>query len=227
MRSTYQRHKAIEKDFGIFARPTLTVFMMHYFWIGTYLLAVLTQTSLARTFYPVAVTGYHRTTRRSSSSSLSPPVWHVARKTSSTPRQRSKKNEELIQIEPETRGNAVNYAELGPVGRIVAGAVEVAVSTGLEFLSGFMGGYALGTVTEVPRLLFRSTNQPTFLKETSSRFVRLNSKSIRWAKSWGGISAAFGGFNVLIKVVRGGKEDDWNSIISSTAAGVFFARKGT
>ena len=130
-------------------------------------------------------------------------------------------------MEPEAKRNAVNYAELGPVGRIVAGAVEVAVSTALEYVSGFMGGYALGTVTDVPRLLFRTTNQPTFVRETSSRFVRLHSKSIQWAKKWGGISAAFGGFNVLIKVARGGKEDDWNSIISSTAAGVFFARKGT
>lgn len=189
-----------------------------------YLLAALAQTSFARTFYPVAVTGYHRSRR---SSSLSSPILLVGRKT--TKRQNKQVDQQSSQIEPvtEARGNAVNYAELGPVGRIVAGAVEVAVSTGLEYLSGFLGGYALGTVTDVPRLLFRPTNQPSLLRETSSRFVRLHSKSIKWAKTWGGISAAFGGFNVLIKVVRGGKEDDWNSIISSTAAGVFFARKGT
>ncbi|GAX10289.1 hypothetical protein FisN_3Lh489 [Fistulifera solaris] len=169
-------------------------------------------------YYPVAVTGYRH--RRNSPGYRRSSVLHVSRKT-----RQSKDPSTILPEMVDAPQSGVNDAELGPVGRIVAGAVEVAVSTGLEYMSGFLGGYTLGTVTDVPRLLFRTTNQPTLLRETSSRFVRTHSKSLKWAKTWGGISAAFGGFNVLIKVVRGGKEDDWNSILSSTAAGVFFARK--
>lgn len=186
---------------------------MNYGWKGLLLLFAV-QNSLARTFYPVAITGYHRSRRRRSSS----PVLHVSRKQKIEPKQT---------IESELTGKSDSYAELGPVGRIVAGAVEILVSTALEYLTAFSGGYLLGTVTDTPRLLFRSMNQPTLLKETSSRFVRLHSKSVKWAKTWGEISATFAGFDVLIKVVRCGKEDDWNSIISGAAAGAFFARKGT
>jgi len=122
-----------------------------------------------------------------------------------------------------------DYTELGMVGRIVGGSVEVAVSTMLEYLSGFFGGYFLGTVTDIPRLLFRTTDasvRKTFLKESASRFIRLHDKSLQWGTNWGSISAAFGGFKVLAKVVRGGKEDEWNTVFSSMAAGAFFARKG-
>jgi hypothetical protein len=179
-----------------------------------------TQTAFARTLYPVAVTGYHR--RRSAPGHHRSSVLPVSRRTTRQSQERA-----VPEVVDAPQSGVHHSAELGLVGRIVAGAVEVAVSTGLEYVSGFLGGYTLGTVTDVPRLLFRTTSQPTFLKETSSRFVRMHGKSLKWAKTWGEISAAFGGFNVLIKVVRGGKEDDWNSILSSTAAGVFFARKGT
>jgi hypothetical protein len=125
---------------------------------------------------------------------------------------------------------AVSYSDLGPVGRVVAGTVEVTVSTVMEYMTGFFGGYFLGSVTEVPRLLFRSIDpeqQRSLLQETSGRFSRLHGKSFKWAKNWGAISAAFGGFGVFVKVVRNGKEDEWNSILSSMAAGAFFARAGT
>ena len=128
----------------------------------------------------------------------------------------------------------VSYADLGPIGRVVAGTVEVTVTTVLEFLTGFCGGYFLGTVTDLPRLFFRSTaaaaeaqQQRTLLQEASRRLARMHGKSTRWAKSWGGISAAFGGFGVLVKVVRNGKEDEWNTVLSSMAAGAYFGRAGT
>lgn len=198
-------------------------------WIKRLILALaavllLAQTSLARTlFYPVAITGYHRRpTRRSASSSS---IRQVGRRIKNQNQQQQSLSEPPV-TENTSTATAANDAQLGPVGRAVAGIVEIAVSTCLEYVSGFVGGYALGTVTDIPRLLFRPMKQQTLVQETSSRFVRLHGKSLQWAKQWGGISAAFGGFNVLIKVVRAGKEDDWNSIISSTAAGVFFARKG-
>jgi len=121
------------------------------------------------------------------------------------------------------------YSQLGPVGKLVAGSVEVAVSTVMEYITGFMGGYILGSITDVPRFAFKQVdpnqNLP-FFQELTKRYGRMHVKSFRWAKSWGGISAAFGGFRVATRVIRGGKEDEWNTVFSSAAAGAFFARNG-
>lgn len=123
------------------------------------------------------------------------------------------------------------YSQLGPVGRCVAGTTEIAVSTCMEYITGFMGGYVLGSITDFPRFAFKQvdptqTNNP-FFKELGQRYGRMHEKSFRWAKNWGGISAAFGGFRIATRVIRGGKEDEWNTVFSSAAAGAFFARKGT
>ena len=122
----------------------------------------------------------------------------------------------------------VTYADLGLLGKIVAGTVEITMTTLFEYATGFLGGYLLGTVTDVPRLLFRPLDppKPSTFREFSGRFHRMHGKSFRWATSWGGISAAFGGFRVLAKVVRGGKEDEWSNILSSMAAGAYFSRAG-
>jgi hypothetical protein len=122
------------------------------------------------------------------------------------------------------------YADLGTFGKIVAGTVEVAVTTLTEYMTGFAGGYALGTLTDVPRLLFRRVEpdaRQALMKEVSGRCVRMHQKSFGWAKNWAGISAAFGCFRVVAKVSRGGKEDEWTTILSSMAAGAYFARNGT
>lgn len=120
------------------------------------------------------------------------------------------------------------YAQLGPVGKVVAGTLEITVSTLLEFLSGFCGGYLLGTVTGLPAFVTKPVTPATssFWQQFQRRAVRMHGKSARWGTSWGGISAAFGGFRVTTKVLRGGKEDEWSTILSSMAAGAFFARKG-
>lgn len=124
----------------------------------------------------------------------------------------------------------ISYDDLGLLGKLVAGTVELTLTTLIEFASGFVGGYFLGTLTDVPRLLFRPMEspptRPTFFREFSGRLNRMHGKSFRWATSWGGISAAFGGFRVLAKLVRGGKEDEWSNILSSMAAGAYFARAG-
>ena len=101
------------------------------------------------------------------------------------------------------------YASLGPVGRCVAGTVEIAVSVVMEYVSGFMGGLTIGTLAGLPGFAFRSMDkekQYPFMQEISQRFGRMNSRSFRWAKTWGSISATFGGSRVAIRVIRGGKE---------------------
>jgi hypothetical protein len=43
--------------------------------------------------------------------------------------------------------------------------------------------------------------------------------------SWGGMSATFAAARVGTKLLRGGREDEWNNVFSSMAAGAWFARK--
>lgn len=120
----------------------------------------------------------------------------------------------------------VTYADLTPLGRLVAGSVETAITVVLEYCSGLMGGYFFGVVTDIPRLLFRqSQEQPLpFWKEVGGRCSRMHQKSVGWALNYASISATFGAMKVITKVVRGGVEDDWNTVFSSMAAGAFFAR---
>jgi Tim17/Tim22/Tim23/Pmp24 family len=123
----------------------------------------------------------------------------------------------------------ITYHDLSPVGRAVAGTVEIGFTTVLEYCSGFFGGYVLGSLTDIPRLLTLPVEpnvQQAFFRELSGRAARMHLKSFEWAMRWGGISAAFGGFRVATKVFRGGVEDEWNTVISSMAAGAFFARAG-
>jgi hypothetical protein len=180
----------------------------------------------------------------------------------------------------------LSYQDLTPVGKLVAGTVEVgmcwcllkpkslhanlftlsshlfaaAIVTVLEYASGFVGGFFLGGLTDVPRLLFRPVDGASALRsQVSSRFLRLHQKSLRWgiryetrdshrcrlraqnhdgspkeeifvhrlSVSWAEISATCGGMHVACRVLRGGVEDEWNTLLGSMAAGAFFRRKGT
>lgn len=131
---------------------------------------------------------------------------------------------------PAEQPEVTTYGDLGPFGKLVAGTVEIAVTTLTEYMTGFAGGYALGTISDIPRLLFRRVEpdaRQALFKEISGRTLRMHQKSFGWAKNWAGISAAFGCFRVVAKVSRGGKEDEWTTILSSMAAGAYFARNGT
>jgi hypothetical protein len=132
------------------------------------------------------------------------------------------------QKEIEERYPEFAFRDLGPVGKVVAGVTEVLFATLFEYLSGFMTGVFFGTLVGLPGFAFRpiekGVRQP-LLQEVKMRFSRMNTRSITWGKSFGSISAAFGGFGVAVRVIRNGEEDVWNSILSSAAAGAFFARK--
>lgn len=120
------------------------------------------------------------------------------------------------------------YADMGPIGLAVAGTIDVAARVAYDYIGTFLLAYVIGTVTDLPRFFFRSMDPEQrfpFMQELSKRCGRMHGKSVRWGKSWGSISAVFGGCGAATRVVRRGKEDQWNSIISSAAAGAFFARK--
>jgi Tim17/Tim22/Tim23/Pmp24 family len=125
----------------------------------------------------------------------------------------------------------VEFRDLGPIGKTVAGVTEIVVATFFEYLQGFMTGWIFGTVVGTPGFLVKPINpsiplrQTKFIPEFKGRFSRMNTRSVKWAKDWASISAAFGGFGVAVRVLRNGKEDVWNEILSSAAAGAFFARK--
>jgi hypothetical protein len=123
---------------------------------------------------------------------------------------------------------AAALQELGPVGKVVAGTVEIAMSTLMEFVSGLMGGYALGIVTGIPAFLTKTdpAAAAAFGAQLGARTLRMHGKAGRWGRQWGSVSAAFGGFRVTTKVLRGGKEDEWSTVFSSMAAGAYFARQG-
>mmetsp|Transcript_28243 Transcript_28243/g.39747 ORF Transcript_28243/g.39747 Transcript_28243/m.39747 type:complete len:256 (+) Transcript_28243:286-1053(+) len=122
----------------------------------------------------------------------------------------------------------VTWDDLHPVAKVIAGSVKIGVIFGLEYAQGWLGGYFLGCVTGIPSLMFKPSGagaaaQP-LSAEVSKRFGRFHGKSLRWANQWAPISAIFGGFSAATKVVRGNVEDEWNTVISSAAAGAYFSR---
>lgn len=129
-----------------------------------------------------------------------------------------------------------SYDDLTVVGRVIAGVVEIGCSVAIEYVTGFVSGYFLGSLTGLPALLTQglaatdvaaaATTRNAFWKEVVGRTARMHGKSVTWAQRWAGISAAFGGFKVGTRVLRNNKEDEWNTILSSMAAGAFFARAG-
>lgn len=118
-------------------------------------------------------------------------------------------------------------AQLGPLGLLVATTVEVGITTAGSFLSGGLVGYLWGGVTSIPTFLKApaSPQRNKFL-EFQQKFSSWNGAACTQGKSWGKLSAAFSGFHVLTKCVRGGKEDRWNSIVGSGMAGAYLHQGG-
>lgn len=130
-------------------------------------------------------------------------------------------------------GDYASYNDLNVIGKAIAGAVEIALTIATEYCTGFASGYFLGSVVGIPALITRRVASDasravpdTAWKEVVGRTLRMHGKSVRWAKSWAGVSATFGGCNTGVKFLRNGKNDEWSSVFSSMAAGAFFARGG-
>mmetsp|Transcript_25391 Transcript_25391/g.32307 ORF Transcript_25391/g.32307 Transcript_25391/m.32307 type:complete len:177 (+) Transcript_25391:23-553(+) len=121
--------------------------------------------------------------------------------------------------------------QLGPIGRAIAGAVEVGVVTGGSYLSGGILGYLLGGVMGTPTLLKSSSSaasetvKNSLGEEVKGRLGTWHFKAATQAKSWAQLSAAFSGFHALTRNLRGGKEDKWNSVFGSAATGAYLSRK--
>ena len=161
---------------------------------------------------------------------------HTSRTTqlaSSSQKKQAKKNQSAQSQAPTPEQGVPNYSydDLTLLGRTIAGTVEIGFTVLIEYVTGFVGGYALGGITDLPRFLTQSAgqqaaNNAVWWRELAARTSRMHVKSARWGRSWAGISAAFGGFRVTVRVLRNGKEDEWNTVLSSMAAGAFFARNG-
>lgn len=127
-------------------------------------------------------------------------------------------------------------AQLGPIGLLIANAVEVGIATAGSYMSGGIFGYMIGGVMGVPTLFKGPLNngQQPPLKPSSSfnmggiqrRIGDWNSKAFAQGKSWASLSASFSGFHALTRVCRGGVEDKWNSIIGSACAGAYLSKEG-
>lgn len=130
-------------------------------------------------------------------------------------------------------------AQLGPIGMLVANAVEVGVTTAGSYISGGIFGYFIGGAMGVPGIFrnqvanggpgfthMKSASPYAGLKDLQRRIVDWNAKAFAQGKSWGALSASFSGFHALARVCRGGVEDRWNSIIGSAATGAYLSRQG-
>lgn len=107
------------------------------------------------------------------------------------------------------------------VEKCIIGGVVIGGTTAMEYASGFLGGFVLGTVVGIPGLAYSKEGL-----KMGQRFSNMNARSMRWAKTWAPISAVFGGCDAATRIVRGNKKDQWNTIISSAAAGAYFSRAG-
>lgn len=126
----------------------------------------------------------------------------------------SRKKQKAVVETPEIR-------EPSPFEKILVGGVVIAGTTAVEYASGFLGGLVLGTVVGLPGLAYSKEGLAM-----GQRFSNMNARSVRWARTWAPISAVFGGCDAATRVIRGNKKDEWNTIISSAAAGAYFSRAG-
>lgn len=109
----------------------------------------------------------------------------------------------------------------GPLSNALMGGLVIVGTTAMEYATGFIGGYFLGTVVGIPGIFYSKEGLAV-----SKRFGNMNARSMEWARTWAPISAVFGGCDAATRVVRGNVKDQWNTVISSAAAGAYFSRKG-
>lgn len=109
--------------------------------------------------------------------------------------------QEVDEAEEASFDRDLTYNDLGPIGKTVAGCTEVVITTVMDFCTGYIQGWLLGTIVGTPGFVFRPVEkglrQP-FSKELSGRFARMNTRNKNWSKTFGRISAAFGGVSILL-----------------------------
>jgi len=154
---------------------------------------------------------------------LSTATHLVARKENT--KKRKHVEPEVLQEEP----TELSFDDLGPIGKVVASVTEVGVAVLWNYCSGYMTGWIAGTALGIPGFFVRPVEpgvQQVLMTELKGRWVRMNVRSVRFGKSFGGISAIFKGSDVAVRRLRYGKDDEWNDILGSAIAGALFARKG-
>lgn len=156
----------------------------------------------------------------------SPSALLVARKE----KPKKKKEAAELQVSQEEEQPEYSFDDLGPVGKVVASATELGIAIALNYAQGYLTGWFAGTVIGIPGFLFRPVEPGVpqlFLTEVKGRLGRMNTRSVRFGKQFGGISAIFKGSDVFVRRLRYGKNDEWNDILGSAIAGAIFARNGT
>ena len=110
--------------------------------------------------------------------------------------------------------------ELSVLGTIVAGTVEIATATVMNYITGYVTGYVMGTIIGIPQSVWqhhRTTSGSTtpkmmmMLPKSSSSSVffppqwmsTIHHKShVQYGRKWGNVSGIFGGCRTLVTVVR-------------------------
>lgn len=138
---------------------------------------------------------------------------------------------EVATSEPEVlkEPQEVSFDDLGPVGKVVASTTELMVAIVINYVQGYLTGWLAGTFIGIPGLLFRPLEPAgvpqMFMTEFKGRLSRMNTRSVRFGKNFGGVSAIFKGSDVAIRRLRYGKNDEWNDVLGSALSGAIFARK--
>ncbi len=143
----------------------------------------------------------------------------------------ARKAKKVVTSEPEIlqEPTEVSFDDLGPLGKVVAATTELGVAIVWNYCQGYLTGFIAGTAMGLPGFLFRPVESgvsQALMTEMKGRFVRMNVRSVRFGKNFGGISAIFKGSDVAVRRLRYGKNDEWNDIFGSAVAGAIFARKG-
>lgn len=123
-------------------------------------------------------------------------------------------NEEPLPTLAEMRAN------LGFVGKLIAGTVEVALVTAGSALSGAALGYVGGGIMGVPTLFQASPG----VTGVGAKLGAWNARAIGASKNWAQLSGAFSGFHAVARVARDGREDRWNAVVGSAMTGAYLSR---
>eukprot|EP00598_Pedospumella_elongata_P006057 CAMPEP_0184973372 /NCGR_PEP_ID=MMETSP1098-20130426/5184_1 /TAXON_ID=89044 /ORGANISM="Spumella elongata, Strain CCAP 955/1" /LENGTH=183 /DNA_ID=CAMNT_0027495823 /DNA_START=43 /DNA_END=594 /DNA_ORIENTATION=- len=105
--------------------------------------------------------------------------------------------------------------------KIITGALMGSV---LGVAMGFFMG-AMGDVSPIQMVNGREVPQAPLREQVRSGFKSIAFKSRGWAKSFGILTALFGGVECLVEKYRA-KHDVWNPVISGCAVGATLSAKG-